>query len=149
MQQDFYTVEGLATQLLSSAFNNLNNIPDYRLRPMLRILPSLSQASLGGSEDINLNPALFSVWPRQRRVVEEVNKGIHLVWMRCEPRRAQAEKAVRGVRINTKDLCGSGGTVRSEYCLLRGKVAWIVRSLTLGCALLGDHVGFLLSRSGQ
>lgn len=56
MQQDFYTVEGLATQLLSSAFNNLNNIPDYRLRPMLRILSSLSQASLGGSEDINLNP---------------------------------------------------------------------------------------------
>lgn len=74
MQQDFYTVEGLASQLLSSAFNNLNNIPDYRLRPMLRILPSLSQASLGGSEDINLNPALFSVWPRQRRVIEELNR---------------------------------------------------------------------------
>lgn len=38
MQQDFYTVEDLATQLLSSAFVNLNNIPDYRLRPMLHIL---------------------------------------------------------------------------------------------------------------
>lgn len=38
MQQDFYTVEHLATQLLSSAFVNLNNIPDYRLRPMLHIL---------------------------------------------------------------------------------------------------------------
>ncbi|XP_008956992.2 exportin-5 [Gorilla gorilla gorilla] len=37
MQQDFYTVEDLATQLLSSAFVNLNNIPDYRLRPMLRV----------------------------------------------------------------------------------------------------------------
>uniref|UniRef100_A0A8B9SY97 Exportin-5 n=1 Tax=Anas platyrhynchos TaxID=8839 RepID=A0A8B9SY97_ANAPL len=37
MQQDFYTVEGLAAQLLSSAFINLNNIPDYRLRPMLRV----------------------------------------------------------------------------------------------------------------
>ncbi|XP_032504416.1 exportin-5 isoform X3 [Phocoena sinus] len=37
MQQDFYTVEHLATQLLSSAFVNLNNIPDYRLRPMLRV----------------------------------------------------------------------------------------------------------------
>ncbi|XP_003789268.1 exportin-5 [Otolemur garnettii] len=37
MQQDFYTVEDLATQLLSSAFINLNNIPDYRLRPMLRV----------------------------------------------------------------------------------------------------------------
>ncbi|XP_075002821.1 exportin-5 isoform X10 [Calonectris borealis] len=37
MQQDFYTVEGLATHLLSSAFINLNNIPDYRLRPMLRV----------------------------------------------------------------------------------------------------------------
>ncbi|NXA32685.1 XPO5 protein, partial [Eudromia elegans] len=37
MQQDFYTVEGLASQLLSSAFVNLNNIPDYRLRPMLRV----------------------------------------------------------------------------------------------------------------
>lgn len=38
MQQDFYTVEHLATQLLSSATVNLNNIPDYRLRPMLHIL---------------------------------------------------------------------------------------------------------------
>lgn len=38
MQQDFYSVEHLATQLLSSAFVNLNNIPDYRLRPMLHIL---------------------------------------------------------------------------------------------------------------
>ncbi|XP_075781131.1 exportin-5 isoform X4 [Pelodiscus sinensis] len=37
MQQDFYTVEGLATQFLNSAFINLNNIPDYRLRPMLRV----------------------------------------------------------------------------------------------------------------
>ncbi|XP_036270382.1 exportin-5 isoform X1 [Pipistrellus kuhlii] len=37
MQQDFYTVEHLAAQLLSSAFVNLNNIPDYRLRPMLRV----------------------------------------------------------------------------------------------------------------
>ncbi|XP_037698709.1 exportin-5 isoform X4 [Choloepus didactylus] len=37
MQQDFYTVEDLATQLLSSAFVNLNSIPDYRLRPMLRV----------------------------------------------------------------------------------------------------------------
>lgn len=38
MQQDFYTVEHLATQLLSSAFVNLNNIPDYRLEFMLHIL---------------------------------------------------------------------------------------------------------------
>ncbi|XP_044530629.1 exportin-5 [Gracilinanus agilis] len=37
MQQDFYTVEDLATQLLNSAFVNLNSIPDYRLRPMLRV----------------------------------------------------------------------------------------------------------------
>lgn len=37
MQQDFYTVEDLATQLLGSAFVNLNNIPDFRLRSMLRV----------------------------------------------------------------------------------------------------------------
>ncbi|XP_054833227.1 exportin-5 isoform X1 [Eublepharis macularius] len=37
MQQDFYTVNGLAAELLNSAFVNLNNIPDYRLRPMLRV----------------------------------------------------------------------------------------------------------------
>uniref|UniRef100_D3ZQE8 Exportin-5 n=1 Tax=Rattus norvegicus TaxID=10116 RepID=D3ZQE8_RAT len=40
MQQDFYTVEDLATQLLGSAFVNLNNIPDFRLRSMLHILKS-------------------------------------------------------------------------------------------------------------
>ncbi|XP_063161472.1 exportin-5 [Candoia aspera] len=37
MQQDFYVVEGLAAELLNSAFINLDNIPDYRLRPMLRV----------------------------------------------------------------------------------------------------------------
>ncbi|XP_053160155.1 exportin-5 isoform X2 [Hemicordylus capensis] len=37
MQQDFYTVDGLAAELLNSAFVNLNNIPDYRLRPLLRV----------------------------------------------------------------------------------------------------------------
>ncbi|XP_038617155.1 exportin-5 isoform X2 [Tachyglossus aculeatus] len=37
MQQDFYTVKDLATQLLGSAFMNLNNIPDYRLRTLLRV----------------------------------------------------------------------------------------------------------------
>lgn len=47
MQQDFYTVEGLANQLLTSAFINLNNIPDYRLRPMLRILFLWPLDSLG------------------------------------------------------------------------------------------------------
>ncbi|KAG8123442.1 hypothetical protein E2320_018888 [Naja naja] len=37
MQQDFYVVEGLAAELLNSAFINLDNIPDYRLRPLLRV----------------------------------------------------------------------------------------------------------------
>ncbi|XP_070590303.1 exportin-5 isoform X2 [Erythrolamprus reginae] len=37
MQQDFYVVEGLAAELLNSAFINLDNIPDYRLRPILRV----------------------------------------------------------------------------------------------------------------
>lgn len=59
MQQDFYTVEGLASQLISSAFINLNNIPDYRLRPMLRILLSLSWASQGGFKRVNQKSSGF------------------------------------------------------------------------------------------
>ncbi|GAB5571551.1 exportin-T isoform X1 [Prionailurus iriomotensis] len=51
MQQDFYTVEHLATQLLSSAFVNLNNIPDYRLRPMLRQISAHNgQPGISGKE---------------------------------------------------------------------------------------------------
>ncbi|XP_069464930.1 exportin-5-like [Ambystoma mexicanum] len=37
MKQDFYSVNELANQLLNSAFVNLENIPDYRLRPLLRV----------------------------------------------------------------------------------------------------------------
>lgn len=37
LQQDFYTIDGLAGQLITSAFINLANVPDYRLRPMLRV----------------------------------------------------------------------------------------------------------------
>ncbi|KAK1170946.1 exportin-5-like [Acipenser oxyrinchus oxyrinchus] len=38
LQQDFYAIDGLAGQLITSAFINLTNVPDYRLRPMLHIL---------------------------------------------------------------------------------------------------------------
>uniref|UniRef100_W5NFG2 Exportin-5 n=1 Tax=Lepisosteus oculatus TaxID=7918 RepID=W5NFG2_LEPOC len=35
LQQDFYAMEGLAEQIVSSVFVNLVHIPDHRLRPML------------------------------------------------------------------------------------------------------------------
>uniref|UniRef100_A0A6Q2WU76 Exportin-5 n=1 Tax=Esox lucius TaxID=8010 RepID=A0A6Q2WU76_ESOLU len=38
LQQDFYTIEGLAEQIVGSAFVSLDNVPDHRLRPMLHIL---------------------------------------------------------------------------------------------------------------
>ncbi|XP_033875025.3 exportin-5-like [Acipenser ruthenus] len=37
LQQDFYAIDGLAGQLITAAFINLANVPDYRLRPMLRL----------------------------------------------------------------------------------------------------------------
>ncbi|XP_069036006.1 exportin-5 [Lepisosteus oculatus] len=37
LQQDFYAMEGLAEQIVSSVFVNLVHIPDHRLRPMLRV----------------------------------------------------------------------------------------------------------------
>ncbi|XP_010887303.2 exportin-5 isoform X1 [Esox lucius] len=37
LQQDFYTIEGLAEQIVGSAFVSLDNVPDHRLRPMLRV----------------------------------------------------------------------------------------------------------------
>ncbi|XP_069810527.1 exportin-5 isoform X2 [Dendropsophus ebraccatus] len=36
LQQDYYSIPGLALRLVNSAFYNLDNIPDFRLRPMLR-----------------------------------------------------------------------------------------------------------------
>uniref|UniRef100_A0A674PND2 Exportin 5 n=1 Tax=Takifugu rubripes TaxID=31033 RepID=A0A674PND2_TAKRU len=38
LQQEFYTVEGLARELASSAFVNLDHVPDHRLRLMIHIL---------------------------------------------------------------------------------------------------------------
>ncbi|KAM8947256.1 exportin-5 [Pelodytes ibericus] len=37
LQQDFYSMSDLVPRLLSSAFTNLDNLPDFRLRPILRI----------------------------------------------------------------------------------------------------------------
>eukprot|EP00066_Takifugu_rubripes_P012337 XP_011601603.1 PREDICTED: exportin-5 isoform X2 [Takifugu rubripes] len=37
LQQEFYTVEGLARELASSAFVNLDHVPDHRLRLMIRL----------------------------------------------------------------------------------------------------------------
>ncbi|KAL0964642.1 hypothetical protein UPYG_G00326920 [Umbra pygmaea] len=38
LQQDFYNIEGLAQQIVGSAFVSLDSVPDHRLRPMLHIL---------------------------------------------------------------------------------------------------------------
>uniref|UniRef100_A0A8C9U474 Exportin 5 n=1 Tax=Scleropages formosus TaxID=113540 RepID=A0A8C9U474_SCLFO len=41
LNQDFYTIEGLAEQLVSSVLINLDHVPDHRLRAMLHILSQL------------------------------------------------------------------------------------------------------------
>lgn len=38
LQQEFYTVEGLAQELAGSAFVSLDHVPDHRLRLMIHIL---------------------------------------------------------------------------------------------------------------
>ncbi|CAN2387514.1 Exportin 1-like protein [Pristimantis euphronides] len=38
LKQDFYSIPGLPLRLLTSAFFNFNNLPDFRLRPMIHIL---------------------------------------------------------------------------------------------------------------
>ncbi|XP_051945873.1 exportin-5 isoform X2 [Xyrauchen texanus] len=37
LQQDFYAMEGLAEQIVASAFINLDCVPDHRLRPLVRV----------------------------------------------------------------------------------------------------------------
>ncbi|KAM4692893.1 exportin-5 isoform 2-T2 [Discoglossus pictus] len=37
MQQDFYSIPDLGSRLLGSVFANLENVPNYRLRPILRL----------------------------------------------------------------------------------------------------------------
>lgn len=38
LQQEFYTVPGLAQELAGSAFVSLDHVPDHRLRLMIHIL---------------------------------------------------------------------------------------------------------------
>lgn len=47
LQQEFYTVEGLARELASSAFVNLDHVPDHRLRLMIHILCLFNRFSVG------------------------------------------------------------------------------------------------------
>ncbi|XDV50889.1 hypothetical protein PO909_019878 [Leuciscus waleckii] len=37
LQQDFYAIEGLAEQIVGSAFIHLDSVPDHRLRPLIRL----------------------------------------------------------------------------------------------------------------
>ncbi|XP_063048252.1 exportin-5 [Engraulis encrasicolus] len=36
--QDFYTIDGLSNRIIQSVLTNLENVPDFRLRPLLRVL---------------------------------------------------------------------------------------------------------------
>lgn len=38
LQQEFYTISGLAEEINRSAFFSLDHVPDHRLRPMIHIL---------------------------------------------------------------------------------------------------------------
>uniref|UniRef100_A0A8C2CAF5 Exportin-5 n=1 Tax=Cyprinus carpio TaxID=7962 RepID=A0A8C2CAF5_CYPCA len=38
MQQDFYAIEGLAEQIVGSAFTHLDSVPDHRLRPLQLVM---------------------------------------------------------------------------------------------------------------
>uniref|UniRef100_A0A674E0Z4 Exportin 5 n=1 Tax=Salmo trutta TaxID=8032 RepID=A0A674E0Z4_SALTR len=58
LQQDFYTIEGLAEQIVGSAFVSLDNVPDHRLRTMLHILLSISQSHMNECYNSLLCPLL-------------------------------------------------------------------------------------------
>uniref|UniRef100_A0AAR2L1J8 Exportin-5 n=1 Tax=Pygocentrus nattereri TaxID=42514 RepID=A0AAR2L1J8_PYGNA len=45
LQQDFYTVEALAEQLVGSALIHLEHVPDHRLRPLIHILYIISPSN--------------------------------------------------------------------------------------------------------
>ncbi|KAM6956508.1 exportin-5 [Aplochiton taeniatus] len=49
LQQDFYTIQGLAEQIVGSAFSSLDHVPDHRLRPILRVF--LKQLVLSCPQD--------------------------------------------------------------------------------------------------
>uniref|UniRef100_A0A4W4ERI5 Importin N-terminal domain-containing protein n=1 Tax=Electrophorus electricus TaxID=8005 RepID=A0A4W4ERI5_ELEEL len=50
LQQDFYTIEGLAEKLLGSALIHLEHVPDHRLRPLLHILCKMPSSGQWCSE---------------------------------------------------------------------------------------------------
>lgn len=49
LQKDFYAIQGLAEQIVGSAFSSLDHVPDHRLRPILRVF--LKQLVLSCPQD--------------------------------------------------------------------------------------------------
>ncbi|OBS58406.1 hypothetical protein A6R68_10442 [Neotoma lepida] len=170
MQQDFYTVEGLATQLLGSAFVNLNNIPDFRLKSMLHILemalrnleeafPEVArhqpeeravvrnnQPLLGGGEDeiAEDNPESQEMLEEQlvRMLTREVMDLINEEMMAAEVTpSSMAELTDLGKCLMKHELSSQ---VMSGT-LLADAVTWLFTSVLKGLQMHGQHDGCMAS----
>uniref|UniRef100_A0AAR2JCZ8 Importin N-terminal domain-containing protein n=1 Tax=Pygocentrus nattereri TaxID=42514 RepID=A0AAR2JCZ8_PYGNA len=61
LQQDFYTVEALAEQLVGSALIHLEHVPDHRLRPLIHILYIISPSNQHVVSDL-FSVSWFHLW---------------------------------------------------------------------------------------
>uniref|UniRef100_A0A8C7UFE9 Importin N-terminal domain-containing protein n=1 Tax=Oncorhynchus mykiss TaxID=8022 RepID=A0A8C7UFE9_ONCMY len=131
LHQDFYTIEGLAEQIVGSALISLDNVPDHRLRPMLHIL--LSYWPIREYYDSLLCPLLGPLFVYMLQVrahtslLEDEDEA-------CEENQVTQEMLEEQlVRLVTRELFIWRGNLLPEA------VTWFYASVLKGLQMHGQH----------
>uniref|UniRef100_A0A8C9VMM6 Exportin 5 n=1 Tax=Scleropages formosus TaxID=113540 RepID=A0A8C9VMM6_SCLFO len=155
LNQDFYTIEGLAEQLVSSVLINLDHVPDHRLRAMLHIL-SLVVSCPQEYYDSLLCPLLGHLFAYMLQVSKEVCGEKQVTQEMLEEELLRLDIYMTFLTISFNCLCWKDTSncqrTASQVCwtllkqivggnLLPEAVTWFYTSVLKGLQVHGQHEG--------
>uniref|UniRef100_A0A673H862 Importin N-terminal domain-containing protein n=1 Tax=Sinocyclocheilus rhinocerous TaxID=307959 RepID=A0A673H862_9TELE len=146
MQQDFYAIEGLAEQIVGSAFTHLDSVPDHRLRPLQLVMScphdyydSLLNPLLGPLFTYLLQVTLtsYTISGSIAQEEDEAYEENHVTQEVVE------EQLLRLVTREVMDLLSKLPlyTINCQRCA--SVLCWTLLKQVLGCNLLPDAVTWL------
>uniref|UniRef100_A0A673H775 Exportin-5 n=1 Tax=Sinocyclocheilus rhinocerous TaxID=307959 RepID=A0A673H775_9TELE len=149
MQQDFYAIEGLAEQIVGSAFTHLDSVPDHRLRP-LQLVMSCPHDYYDSLLNPLLGPLFTYLLQRLNFRWQIINQRTSLAQEEDEAyeenhvtQEVVEEQLLRLVTREVMDLLSKLPlyTINCQRCA--SVLCWTLLKQVLGCNLLPDAVTWL------
>uniref|UniRef100_A0A9J8AVR9 Importin N-terminal domain-containing protein n=1 Tax=Cyprinus carpio carpio TaxID=630221 RepID=A0A9J8AVR9_CYPCA len=148
MQQDFYAIEGLAEQIVGSAFTHLDSVPDHRLRPLVYFILFYSCYSYFSAqeEDEAYEENLVTQEVVEEQLLRLVTREVmdllsKLPLLKC----FSPSFFLKDIYMTLLTICFNSlswkDTINCQRCA--SMLCWTLLKQVLGCNLLPDAVTWL------